>query len=86
MLLCLRDADFNLVVFTEGVLPFHKFCVILGPEKLVISILSQSVFLGDDGGLKGTSPNYKTLQNSQTLMVFLIPKHTALSTGRISIK
>lgn len=48
-----------------GVLPFHKFCVILGTEKLEISILSQSVFLEDDGILKGTFPNYKTWQNSQ---------------------
>lgn len=52
MFLCLRDAAFNLIVFIEGVLPFHKFCVILGPEKLAISTLSQSVFLEDDDALK----------------------------------
>lgn len=50
-------------------LPFHKFCVILGPEKLAISILSQSVFLEDDVPLKGTFPNNKTLQNSRNFKV-----------------
>lgn len=49
---------------------FHKFCVILGPEKLAMSVLSQSVFL-DNVTLKGTFPNYKTLQNSQ---IFKVPK------------
>lgn len=34
---------------------------ILGPEKLEISVLSQSVFLEDDGILKGTFPKWKTV-------------------------
>lgn len=53
-------------------LPFHKFCAILGPEKLAISILSQSVFVEDDVPLKQTFPNYKTLQNSQIFKVLEI--------------
>lgn len=50
---------------------FHKFSVILGPEKFEISVLAQSVFLEDDGILKGTFPSWKLCETLKALVLLI---------------